>query len=68
MSGKIKSMPHVPGKTPVPNSAPDSSTPNHLNLPVVVGEAAADVAVVAVVVARVVLAAVVVAVPGRHCE
>lgn len=52
----------------MPNSAPDSSTPNHLNLPVVVGDAAAVVAVVTVEVARVVLAAVVVAVPGMHCE
>lgn len=70
VSGKVNSVPHLPGKIPSPNSPPASLTPNHLNLPEVV----AVVVVVAggavlVEVTRVVAAAVVVgaAVPDWHC-
>lgn len=61
MDAKIKSTPQVPGMA-VPHSAPDSSMPNHLNLPepvdvavvVVAAEEVVFVDVVTVEVARVV--------------
>lgn len=72
-SGKMNSVPHLPGKIPSPNSPPASLTPNHLNLPeavavVVVEGGAVLVEVTRVVVRAVVVRAVVVgaAAPGRH--
>ncbi len=76
VEGKIKFVPQTPGYVPVPNSAPDSSTPSHLNFPVATAVADVVVAVVLVdtavvledeVVAVVVLVVRVVgAVPGIH--
>jgi hypothetical protein len=45
VEGKIKSVPQTPGRLPEPNSAPDSSTPSHLNP---VAEAVAEVEVLVV--------------------
>lgn len=75
-AGKIKSLPYDPGMEPLPNSAPDSSTPSHFHprLPVdepVVVVAFAVLEVVLVLVINVVPAAFVVVVaagPGRHWE
>lgn len=66
----MKSTPQVPGIA-VPNSAQDSSTPNHFNFPVLVGELVDEVVVFEVVVVVEVFEDVVVVKvleAGRHCE
>ena len=48
-SGKVKSLPHVPGRLFSPNSAPDSLTPSH-SQPVGLALGALEVVVAAAVV------------------
>jgi hypothetical protein len=71
LSGKVKSLPQVPGKFWLPNSAPDSSTPRNLQPPVAAGafevvalgwDAEVELGLVVEV------DSVVAALPGRHCE